>query len=111
MARSVRKSLAPQPRDPEVSLGLAVAFGWAGLVSLFIGVFGLAAEGGTWATGVYLGLAAVWICGAAGPAGWRWWRGRVGMHRLHRNLCPHCGYNLTGNVSGVCPECGDGRSL
>lgn len=20
--------------------------------------------------------------------------------------CSHCGYNLTGNVSGVCPECG-----
>jgi hypothetical protein len=20
--------------------------------------------------------------------------------------CPRCGYNLTGNVSGVCPECG-----
>ena len=23
-----------------------------------------------------------------------------------RNQCPRCGYNLTGNVSGVCPECG-----
>ncbi len=22
--------------------------------------------------------------------------------------CPCCGYNLTGNVSGVCPECGEG---
>lgn len=22
------------------------------------------------------------------------------------NHCSHCGYNLTGNVSGVCPECG-----
>jgi len=21
-------------------------------------------------------------------------------------LCTHCSYNLTGNVSGVCPECG-----
>ena len=21
-------------------------------------------------------------------------------------LCPHCGYDLYGNVSGVCPECG-----
>jgi predicted RNA-binding Zn-ribbon protein involved in translation (DUF1610 family) len=20
--------------------------------------------------------------------------------------CPHCNYNLTGNVSGLCPECG-----
>jgi hypothetical protein len=21
-------------------------------------------------------------------------------------ICRHCGYSLTGNVSGVCPECG-----
>lgn len=24
-----------------------------------------------------------------------------------QGLCRHCGYNLTGNVSGVCPECGN----
>ena len=29
----------------------------------------------------------------------RWWRRRKG-------LCIKCGYNLTGNESGVCPECG-----
>ena len=27
-------------------------------------------------------------------------------HRLANNLCLHCGYDLTGNVSGLCPECG-----
>lgn len=27
------------------------------------------------------------------------------MHRCAR-ICGRCGYNLTGNVSGVCPECG-----
>ena len=26
--------------------------------------------------------------------------------RLRRGGCIHCGYNLTGNVSGRCPECG-----
>ena len=25
---------------------------------------------------------------------------------VNRDLCTHCGYNLTGNTSGVCPECG-----
>ena len=25
-----------------------------------------------------------------------------------RGLCPSCGYNLTGNTSGVCPECATG---
>jgi hypothetical protein len=26
--------------------------------------------------------------------------------RLREDLCSNCGYNLTGNISGVCPECG-----
>jgi len=34
-----------------------------------------------------------------------------GPYRRHRRrkkgLCLHCGYNLTGNTSGVCPECGE----
>ena len=33
----------------------------------------------------------------------RWRR----MRRCQRGLCVKCGYNLTGNESGVCPECGD----
>ena len=34
---------------------------------------------------------------------------RGSLRRLHRRkhgLCVHCGYDLTGNVSGRCPECG-----
>ena len=27
--------------------------------------------------------------------------------RRKRSLCVKCAYNLTGNVSGVCPECGE----
>jgi hypothetical protein len=27
--------------------------------------------------------------------------------RRRRGKCPACGYDLTGNVSGVCPECGE----
>lgn len=30
----------------------------------------------------------------------------LGKRRLAVNLCGTCGYNLTGNVSGRCPECG-----
>ena len=37
------------------------------------------------------------------PTGLLWWRTRPPKP----GHCPHCGYNLTGNVSGVCPECGD----
>ncbi len=28
--------------------------------------------------------------------------------RRRQGLCAQCGYNLTGNVTGVCPECGEG---
>jgi hypothetical protein len=28
------------------------------------------------------------------------------QRRASRGQCIHCGYDLTGNMSGVCPECG-----
>ena len=35
-------------------------------------------------------------------------RGPYRRYRRRKNgLCLKCGYNLTGNVSGVCPECGE----
>jgi hypothetical protein len=33
-------------------------------------------------------------------------RDRLSRRRERLNLCPSCGYNLTANVSGTCPECG-----
>ena len=32
-----------------------------------------------------------------------WWRRDRSFPAGH---CQHCGYNLTGNQSGICPECG-----
>ena len=45
---------------------------------------------------------------AALPAvrGVRGLRRQMRSKRIAAGLCHHCGYNLTGNVSGVCPECG-----
>ncbi len=37
------------------------------------------------------------------PAAWLHWRDR---RRIPPGHCQSCGYNLTGNVSGKCPECG-----
>jgi hypothetical protein len=34
------------------------------------------------------------------------WRHRRRSMRIKRGLCLSCGYDLTGNMSGVCPECG-----
>lgn len=36
------------------------------------------------------------------PTAYLWWRDR----RFPRGRCQRCGYDLTGNVSGRCPECG-----
>ena len=38
------------------------------------------------------------------PTAWLWHRDR---RRIRPGHCPGCGYDLTGNTSGVCPECGD----
>jgi hypothetical protein len=43
------------------------------------------------------------------PAGWASLRGRRAWVRRRRKamgLCLRCGYDLRGNVSGTCPECG-----
>ena len=37
------------------------------------------------------------------PTAYLWWRN---TKRPPKHCCQHCGYNLTGNVSGKCPECG-----
>ena len=31
------------------------------------------------------------------------------LERAAKGLCLRCGYDLTGNISGVCPECGQPR--
>lgn len=39
------------------------------------------------------------------PVAWLTWR--LLLRRMPRDAhCPVCAYNLTGNVSGICPECG-----
>jgi hypothetical protein len=44
-----------------------------------------------------------------------WWTAqrltyRTRARRLTRGLCGRCGYDLTGNASGVCPECGSPKA-
>ena len=41
------------------------------------------------------------------PTAWLWRRDR---HRIPPGHCPRCGYDLTGNTSGVCSECGEPRA-
>lgn len=36
---------------------------------------------------------------------WLFVNARAVLRRLPKGLCPNCGYDLTGNTSGRCPEC------
>jgi hypothetical protein len=75
----------------------------------FLG-FGHHADGslqlGIWWSANAIPLWAIAALTAIAPLLWlrRWIRGR--RLRRHPNLCTACGYDLTGNVSGRCPECG-----
>jgi len=40
------------------------------------------------------------------PTAWLWHRDR---RRIRPGCCLRCGYDLTGNMSGICSECGERR--
>jgi hypothetical protein len=48
------------------------------------------------------------LLSAGYPAVYALRRGDLARRRRRRGLCTTCGYCLTGNVSGICPECGTG---
>jgi hypothetical protein len=50
-----------------------------------------------------LGLLAA-LTAALPAARFSWWLRRI---EIGAGLCTNCGHDLTGNVSGVCPECGE----
>lgn len=59
----------------------------------------------TWGTEIVLPLWLPIIALSVLPLLWLC-RMRKFRRRQRSNCCTACGYNLTGNVSGVCPECG-----
>jgi len=53
-----------------------------------------------------------WLCFllTAIPTAWLWYRDRRLFSSPPDHLsCRGCGYDLTGNTSGICPECGELR--
>lgn len=59
-----------------------------------------------WRNGVSYGMSLpLWLMlsAVALPTWFLWRRDR---RRIPPGHCEHCGYNLTGNTTGVCPECG-----
>jgi len=68
---------------PPVRSGLLKALGWSPT------------------SGCLASLIGAWVCGIVAAG-----RAASGNPYPGYPACQKCGYNLTGNVSGVCPECG-----
>ena len=53
-----------------------------------------------------VGLLYVMGIAATGFGVWSLVTARLRQSTNQFRLCPHCGYNITGNTTGKCPECG-----
>lgn len=69
-------------------------------VGAFYGLFDYQAQNALFAAAVFA------IAGMIGRAQWDAIHQRRDVRRQARGLCLQCGYNLRGNESGKCPECG-----
>jgi hypothetical protein len=63
--------------------------------------FGRSNVGRAWVAAMPLWIPFLMVAMPTAVLWWRDWR------RIPPGHCRNCGYNLTGNVSGVCPECGE----
>ena len=82
-------------------MGIAGMFVWSAIVMGII-LPSLGDRATTWATLLTYGVGAV-----VGVVSYfvTWKRGEA-KERARQGRCLKCGYDLTGNISGVCPECG-----
>jgi hypothetical protein len=91
-----------------VVLGTVSCFALQGIYTLLNNLNGTTGIGlGEWVIlFVFFLLPAVVTAVASYGVLTHFFRPNVGR-RLALNQCPRCSYDLTGNVSGVCPECGE----
>jgi predicted amidophosphoribosyltransferase len=99
----VRKWSIQQPATQHAFLRLRRTFFLAlGAILLIVGIVsGVLSqrEGDTRAMALFTGVASIGVA--------LLWYGRMLRTRLSAPTCSKCGYNLTGNRSGRCPECGE----
>lgn len=84
----------PQSRLPLLAL-VVLLWGSAGVAHL-VGAHGIIRECVDWS----------WLASFGVLVYLDQWRRRRQRERWYAGKCLTCGYTLTGNVSGACPECG-----
>ena len=84
---------------------LAVLHVWV-LCAAVLGRGFLAYDRGLWSAGIFYGLLAGSVIGGVLLSRSIYLRLRWRMVEYDSSYCLTCGYNLTGNTSGICPECG-----
>lgn len=92
-----------QPQQTEA------VFKRAGRTSLASGIFYLSLGGAVTIVGTVLDASLTLIALGllfVGLGGFTLLFGRFKARTDQFRLCPHCGYNLTGNTTGKCSECG-----
>jgi hypothetical protein len=80
----------------------AVVLGWMIGVWL-LGQFAASYAPRAWRTAAFIAV----VAAVDLPLYWLGRRIQRAGERLRAGLCMYCGYDLTANVSGVCPECGN----
>jgi purine-cytosine permease-like protein len=75
-------------------------------VAVLAALYGIAAVAAPMLPFGTLLAACIPVASGIALADWYGDRERVVRRRRRGGFCRHCGYNLRGNVSGVCPECG-----
>jgi len=96
-----RWSVYGNPFYPQFPTGVVNRFGFH---------LSTATRRGSWAGHAVVPTWFALACAAALPAGRLLARWRRAARRPKPGCCPACGYDLTANVSGVCPECGEGAT-
>lgn len=99
---------------------------WLGSGIHALDEFGYGLDSSTHDARLNMSLPTVHKTGLFGAAGWKWWHWEAAMplwlafvltasttcflwyrdRRMPPGNCQNCGYDLMGNVSGRCPECG-----
>ena len=104
---TVKRTRRPDPLAAYEPRSAKVIIAWLFVVLVAMVIFNIVVSGGIlwriYAGAVWFGALVLILVGARLVA---FFRAMRSMRWKDDNRCPNCGYCLTANMSGACPECG-----